>query len=93
MIHIRDDWYIDADDRQVVLCRRTERVNGKTGEKEVIYLPKGYYTSLTGALLGYRDLLVRNRIHDGHYESVCEAIRAVTGANDEIRKLIEEVQG
>ena len=53
MIKINKKWYIDSDKRCYILCKKTKRIDKKTGEEIVIFTDKSYHPSVSSALSAF----------------------------------------
>ena len=80
MIKFRDNFVIDADERNYVLKEIgsvQDRESERFGEETVTIL--GYYTSLERTILGLEEILIRRSIRDKEHtlKSIVEEIRAL----------------
>lgn len=64
MIHIKDSYYIDADETQFILLRKVERTDKKTGKKKPDTENIGYYSTFAQAVKGYCKMAQRQDIID-----------------------------
>ena len=53
MIKINKQWYIDADKRCYILCKKTKRIDKETGEEIVIFTDKSFHPSVSAALSAF----------------------------------------
>ena len=53
MIKINKQWYIDADKRCYILCKKTKHIDKKTGEEIVIFTDKSFHPSVSSALSSF----------------------------------------
>ena len=53
MIKINKKWYIDADKRCYILCKKTKRIDKETGEEIVIFTDKSFHPSVSSALSAF----------------------------------------
>lgn len=93
MIHLEENWYIDADETEFILLEQYERPASECYKKmtgqdvEIVRKVSGYYTTLRNAIKGYRDMLIRKAVRTDEFARVSGALRAV----DEIDSRIEEM--
>lgn len=79
IIRLNDDWVIEVNDMSYMLKKDRHRKD-KNGDD--VYTISGYYTSLEGALKGFRKELIRYGFEDKAM-SVKEALKVVEKANKE----------
>lgn len=53
MIKINKKWYIDADKRCYILCKKTKRIDKETGKEIVTFTDKSYHPSVSSALSAF----------------------------------------
>ena len=85
MIKLPDNYRILVDSTSYNLYRYYGKVD-KNGQD--IRAPIGYYTTLQGALKGFRDELVKRRLSSGEY-SVYEAIEAIRDIDNSVKEYID----
>lgn len=84
MIHMSDNYYIDADSNQYILQTRTTSAKGKEVIKNI-----GFYNTLFMAFDAYLQIRQRQCISQGEFE-LKDAIKALT---EERRKVAEFLRG
>lgn len=88
MIKFRENFIIDADERNYVLREIgsiQDRESERFGEETITTL--GYYTSLERTILGLEEILIRRSIRDKEHtlKSVVDEIRAL---RNELKELL-----
>lgn len=53
MIKINKKWYIDADKRCYILCKKVKRIDKETGEEIAIFTDKSFHPSVSAALSAF----------------------------------------
>lgn len=85
MIKLPDNYRILVDSTSYNLYRYYGKVD-KNGQD--IRTPIGYYTTLQGALKGFRDELVKRELNRGEY-SVYEAIEVIRDIDNSVKEYID----
>lgn len=83
MIHLFNNWVIDADDRQYI-SGKLKRADGKP----VLYMPR-YHQTLQGALCDVFERTKRNYIAKGDM-SLTDAVARLNAMQDEFIRLVGE---
>lgn len=87
MIHVEDEFYIDAD----VNCYTLREAKGKTKKGEPIWTVYGYYSTLREAIRGYKTLRTRKIVNE-HENTLASAIAELEALNDHFEKLLGVVR-
>lgn len=84
MMHIKDDYYLDANDSEFVLKRKTKSTdkNGKT-----VYKTEGYFNSVEGALKSLLRTYQRKYIKERSVD-LAQAYKKFDTLIDEFEQLI-----
>lgn len=53
MIKINKKWYIDADKRCYILCKKVKRIDKETGEEIIYFTDKSFHPSVSSALSAF----------------------------------------
>lgn len=79
MIKINKKWYIDADKRCYILCKKTKRINKETGEKIAIFTDKSFHPSVSAALSAFikKMQLQEVRINDMKLDEAIERFNKI----------------
>lgn len=87
MIKIIDNYYVRADNFQFTALQGKP---GKTkqGDDCITYRTLGYYTTLTGAIMGIRQFDTIEALSDGEWE-LDEAIKKIQEITNKFQKVLE----
>jgi len=86
MIKLLDNLYIDADVNQYILKNKTNTINKSTGES--IYKVLGYYSDVSGAVLGASKYLFRKQVQSNDL-TLKEAENAFKAIENDIQKSVK----
>lgn len=85
MIHIVDDFYVDVDELNYTVCRKSTGI--RNGIEVDVYKPCGYYGTLRGAVKGVVEKNRRKMLAEKEVELV-EAIKILKEADDMVENLL-----
>ena len=96
MIRINDDWVIDVDQYNYILKKdlhivRTRKNKDGSEAEEHGYKVAGYFSSLSGALRGFGEEIIRDKLKEPS-RTLSEAVTAIRECQEEIRRLVELVE-
>lgn len=79
MIKINKKWYIDADKRCYILCKKTKRIDKETGEEIAIFTDKSFHPSVSAALSAFikKMQLQEVKIHDMKLDEAIERFNKI----------------
>ena len=79
MIKINKKWYIDADKRCYILCKKTKRIDKETGEEIVIFTDKSFHPSVSAALSAFiKKMQIQEvKIHDMKLDEAIERFNKI----------------
>lgn len=89
MIHIKDDFFIDVDDRQYTVKQKTKNIDKKTGE--IIYKSIGFYSNFQECLNGFLRYSERMALQiDCELKDALQITKEIYAEYDELMKNILE---
>lgn len=88
MIYIEGNWYIDSDELQYMLLEQTECKDSK-GENKTVRKIEGYYSTLYGAVKGYRDMCIRKSVKSGNYRTLKEVLQEIRQLDDRLAGIFD----
>lgn len=79
MIKINKKWYIDADKRCYILCKKVKRIDKETGEEIAIFTDKSFHPSVSAALSAFikKMQLQEVRINDMKLDEAIERFNKI----------------
>ena len=79
MIKINKKWYIDADKRCYILCKKTKRIDKETGEEIVTFTDKSFHPSVSAALSAFikKMQLQEVKINDMKFDEAIERFNKI----------------
>ena len=89
MIHIKDDYYIDADETQFTLVKDEGKVD-KNGKRIRDYI--GYYPTFAQAVKGYCKMAQRQDIIDKPDRELCDAFFDFENLVRELEELLNHTE-
>ena len=92
MIHIKDSYYIDADETQFILLRKVERTDKKTGEKKPGTESIGYYPTFAQAVRGYCKMAQRQDVMNKPDRELCDAFFDFENLVRELEELLSRTE-
>ena len=95
MIRINDDWVIDVDQYNYILKKdlhivRTRKNKDGSEAEEHSYKVAGYFSSLSGALRGFGEEIIRDKLRDGTHP-LCEALQTIRDCTREWNEAVERI--
>lgn len=87
MIHVIQDYYIKADDRQYTLVQKTDSVD-KDGNTIYKTCHAAYCSSIENAVKRCRELIIARDVQDNDYD-LKEAVELVNGLDRRFEEMIE----
>lgn len=84
MVKLPYNYYLQADKHQIILCTKREK-----GER---YDTRGYYTTLIGALHGWRKMVTRDIINTDNIQSMNEIITELRKLNEQAEEIIARIE-
>ena len=94
MIRVNDDYVIEVDDMSYTIKQDMHRkqIDKKTNEEKDVYVSRGYFTSLAGALQRVKELIVANSLNNGEM-SLEQAIMCAVEVNKEFIGTFNKIMG
>lgn len=93
MIHIKDEYYIRSDEYGYTLCRQTETVNKKTGEKKAKMASVTYHGDIADCIKSYVRVVLKGKIEDAEDMELKQMLDMIEQYRRDGDRLIEELTG
>ena len=87
MIRLTDDYYIDMDERNYILCWDYKKVDKKGN---MVYKPLGYFGSIKDLLNYWAEMSVKNALSKYDTLTLGEAVEVIRKELNEVKKLISD---
>ena len=96
MIRIDDDYYIDSDGKNYIVCRDLHKIAHRKNDDGTVtdypdFQPIGYYGSLSGAVRGLSGHLAMKAFSEGDY-TLSEAVEEIRKINKGLSDLLERYE-
>ena len=90
MVKLTDDWVILIDQYEYTLAKDTHKTQNINGKMSVVYKYYSYYGSLRFAMMGYREILIKEKLK-GDVFTIDEAIKEIKEVDDQIKLMLMDV--